>query len=173
FGALHELDAVLERTWPGHDAVRAPLRGIPELVEQDIAAPRRVSYTLAPDAAATLEAVHDRARERLETLSVDVLISADSYLDVLPGGVNKGTTLRRVLRWLGRDGADVVVAGDSLNDLDLLRAGLNGVVVGGCEPALAERTAGLDGVYHAAAPGAAGILEGLRHFGWLEAHDGE
>jgi hypothetical protein len=167
------VDAELDATWPGHDAIREPLQSLHELVEQPIDAPRRVSYTLAPGAECTIDQAMARAGGRLEGLAVDLLASADMYLDVLPRGVNKGTTLRRVLHWLGRDDTDVVVAGDSLNDLALFETGLNGVVVGDCEPALARRTAHLDGVYQAAAPGAAGILEGLHHFGWLEAHDGE
>ncbi len=94
--------------------------------------------------------------------------SAGTYVDVLPGGVNKGTTLRRVLAWLGRPEHDVVVAGDTLNDLALFETGLSGVVVGNCEAGLRERVGGRDHVYVAAGHGAAGILEGLGHFGWIE-----
>lgn len=173
FMPIPELETELQGTWPGHRAVREPLQTLPELVEQPITAPRRVSYTLAPDAACTLEQGLRWARNRLRGLDVDVLASGGEYLDILPGGVNKGTTLQRVLRWIAREGADVVVAGDSLNDLALFRTGLNGIVVGDCEPALAERTAGLEAVYQATAPGPAGIMEGLRQFGWLEASDGE
>jgi hydroxymethylpyrimidine pyrophosphatase-like HAD family hydrolase len=167
------VEEALQQCWPGHEAVRGPLQALPELVEQPINAPRRVSYTLLPDTGYTLDQALDRARERLQGVGVDVLGSAGVYLDVLPAGVNKGTTLSRVLRWLGRDAADVVVAGDSLNDLGLFQTGMNGVVVGDCEPGLADRTAMMDSVYHATAPGAAGIMEGLRHFGWLETHDAE
>lgn len=163
----------LQRAWPGHAAVRERLTSLPELVEQDINAPRRVSYTLVPDAATTIEQALEHTRLRLDGLGVDVLASAGTYIDVLPAGVNKGTTLRRVLRWLGRDDADVVVAGDSLNDLALFETGLHGILVGDSEPALAERIAHLDTVHRASSPGSAGIMEGLRHFGWLEASHGE
>ncbi|MEJ2186664.1 MAG: HAD-IIB family hydrolase [Gemmatimonadota bacterium] len=121
------VEEALQQCWPGHEAVRGPLQALPELVEQPINAPRRVSYTLLPDTGYTLDQALDRARERLQGVGVDVLGSAGVYLDVLPAGVNKGTTLSRVLRWLGRDAADVVVAGDSLNDLGLFQTGMNGV----------------------------------------------
>ena len=62
----------------------------------------------------------------------------------------------------------MVVAGDTLNDLALFETGLRGVVVGNCEAALRERVGDREHLYFAAGEGAAGILEGLRHFGWLE-----
>lgn len=91
-----------------------------------------------------------------------------------PRGVNKGTTLRRVLSWLGRPETDVVVAGDTLNDLALFETGMAGIVVGNGEPALRERVRDREHTYHARAHGAAGILEGLTHFGWIpEASHGQ
>src|SRR5690606_9361303 len=105
--------------------------------------------------------------DALPIFEVEVIGSADTYIDVLPGGVDKGTPLRRVLAWLGRSEHDVVVAGDTLNDLALFETGLRGVVVGNCEPGLLERVAGRAHVYVAAGHGAAGILEGLGHFGFI------
>src|SRR5690606_39866504 len=64
--------------------------------------------------------------DALPIFEVEVIGSADTYIDVLPGGVDKGTTLRRVLAWLGRSEHDVVVAGDTLNDLALFETGLRG-----------------------------------------------
>ncbi|HEX2207474.1 MAG TPA: HAD family hydrolase [Longimicrobium sp.] len=98
---------------------------------------------------------------------MDVVLSANVFLDVLPRGVNKGTTLRRVLRWMGGGEGACVVAGDSLNDLALFETGLRGIVVGNCEPALRARVAPMDHVYPARGEGAAGVLEGLRHHGYL------
>ena len=87
----------------------------------------------------------DGDRVEGEALEVDVLVSANIFLDVLPRGVNKGSTLRRVLHWLRVAEGDCVVAGDSLNDLDLFASGYRGIVVGNCEPALRERVAGMAG----------------------------
>lgn len=158
--------------WPGGAVVRERIAGLDVVVEQELDVPRRVSYWLA-DGAAMDEAI-GRVRERLDGLDLDVVGSAARYVDVLPGGVNKGTTLRRVLAWLGRPERDVVVAGDSLNDLALFDTGLSGVVVGNSEPDLLARVGHRAHVYVAAGHGAAGILEGLGHFGWIEeVSDGE
>lgn len=171
FEAIPALTEELERTWPGGDRVRSRLAGTPGIEEQDVRAPRRVSYWLREG---TMDEALGRMAERLDGECVDLLGSADTYIDVLPSGVNKGTTLVRVLRWLDIPVECVVVAGDTLNDLALFELGLRGIVVGNCEPALRERLAGREHLYFATGAGADGVLEGLRHFGCLEeVPDGE
>ncbi len=191
FEPVDELETELGREWPGTAAVRTRLAALQGLTEQDVQAARRVSYWIdqvrlqrgghddafaarSPDdpsfqaaAARAAAAVGAEAAARLAPLSVDVLVSANVFLDVLPRGVNKGSTLLRVLAWLGAEPATCVVAGDSLNDLALFETGLRGIVVGNCEPALAERVADSAHVYCARGAGAAGVLEGLRHHGWF------
>lgn len=187
------IESGMDSIWPGSAEVRRRLAALqPELALQDIDAPRRVSYwiesvrghhgntaadpfaarsaddpSLQDDSAEVAAAVARRAEDRLQGLAVDVLVSANVFLDVLPRGVNKGTTLRRVLDWLGADEERCVVAGDSLNDLSLFETGLAGVAVGNCEPALRARVAALPRVYQAAAEGVGGVLEGLRHHGFI------
>src|SRR3546814_16524324 len=56
----------------------------------------------------------------------------------------------------------VLVAGDTLNDLSLYDTGYKGVVVGAAEAALTRATSGRDHVYQAKSPGAGGILEDIR-----------
>lgn len=170
FESVPELEAELDAIWPGADVVRERMEGVPGLEEQAVRAPRRVSYWIREG---SMEAALERAAPALSGLEVDLVASAGVYLDVLPRGVNKGTTLRRVLRWLERGETDVVVAGDTLNDLALFETGLAGVVVGNCEAALRERVSGREHLYFAAGEGAAGILEGLRHFGWLTGGDAD
>lgn len=167
FEPIEEVEAILDESWPGGEVIRKRLAELPGIEEQEVRSPRRVSYWLRDG---NMDDVITAMGARLEDLSVDLVGSAGVYLDVLPAGVNKGTTLRRVLGWLAREEADVVVAGDSLNDLALMESGLCGIVVGNCEAGLLERTRGLEHLYHAEGTGAAGILEGLRHFGWVEIH---
>lgn len=161
---LAEIHAQIEAVWPGREAVRSRLEGLEGIEEQDVDAPRRLSFWLRdPDMGAVLS----RMAERLEHLEVDLVGSAGTYIDVLPGGVNKGSTLLRTIRWLGVSPATVVVAGDTLNDLALFETGLRGVVVANCEPALRERLDGREHLYFAEREGAAGVHEGLLHFGCL------
>lgn len=192
FGSIAAIEAEMEREWPGADVVRERLAPMTSLRPQDVEAPRRVSWWIEPvrqqrapgddpfaarapddasmqaDAARLAREVGTEAAERLAPLAVDVLVSANVFLDVLPRGVNKGSTLLRVLEWMGAGRESCVVAGDSLNDLALFTTGLRGIVVGNCEPALAERVNGMGQVYRARETGAGGVLEGLRHHRWLE-----
>lgn len=165
FAPVAEIEAHLDRAWPGRDPVLRRLEGVPGIEEQEVRPPRRVSFWLREGGMA--EAM-ERMAERLDGLAVDLVGSAGVYIDVLPGGVNKGTTLRRVLDWLERSDAEVVVAGDTLNDLALFETGLPGIVVGNCEVELRTRVGHREHLYLAEGEGAGGILEGLRHFGWLK-----
>ena len=165
FAPVDEVEAELDAVWPGAETIRQRLGGVRGLEEQSVRAPRRVSYWIREG---SMDEAIERAGAALGDLNLDLVASAGVYLDVLPPGVNKGTTLRRVLRWLERGESDVVVAGDTLNDLALFETGLCGVVVGNCEAELRARVTGREHLYFAGGEGAAGILEGLRHFGWLE-----
>jgi len=197
---VEEVESELDRLWRGAGVVRDRLESLDALSEQDVRAPRRVSYwiepvrrrgaasrdpgadpyaardpdhpTLGGDAEEVARSVGERVRERLEGLDVDVVVSANVFLDVLPRGVDKGSTLRRVLAWLGAREDACVVAGDSLNDLALFESGMRGVVVGNCEPALRRRVADIATVYQAVGEGVDGVLEGLRHHGAVAAADG-
>lgn len=177
--------------WPGVGPVQERLDRITALSAQVIDTPHRASYWIEPvrrmrgaandefaargagdaslgEAAERIAAeVGAEVEAALAGLGVDVLVSANVFLDVLPRGVNKGWTLRRVLDWLGADGGACVVAGDSLNDLALFETGHAGIAVGNCEPALRRAVETLGHVYLAEAHGAEGVLEGLRHYGRL------
>jgi predicted mannosyl-3-phosphoglycerate phosphatase (HAD superfamily) len=165
FAPVGAIEEQLDRLWPGREAVLARLEGLPGIEEQEVRPPRRVSYWLREG---EMDAAIARMAERLEGLAVELVGSAGVYIDVLPGGVNKGSTLRRVLEWLERSETEVVVAGDTLNDLALFETGMPGIVVGNCEVELRTRVGHREHLYLAEGEGAAGILEGLRHFGWLE-----
>jgi hydroxymethylpyrimidine pyrophosphatase-like HAD family hydrolase len=97
----------------------------------------------------------------VEALGFDGLLSDDKYFDVLPRGVNKGSTLLRVLRDHGIAPDSVLVAGDTLNDLSMLTLGLPSVAVGNSEKALMAVLPELPHIYRAEQHGAAGIMEAL------------
>ena len=96
------------------------------------------------------------------------LLKADRFFDVLPRGVSKGPSLRRLIAHLGTPDDRVLVAGDTLNDLSMLECGLNAVAVGGSEPALVERLRDRPAVHLADGVGAAGILVAAEHFGFRQ-----
>jgi HAD superfamily hydrolase (TIGR01484 family) len=158
----HELMA----RWPGVEAIERRLSPLAGMLEpQPLPTDRRLSYFVR-DGYGVTDALA-KAHDALADLDVEVVGSAGTYVDVLPGGVNKGSTLQRVVDWLGVDRDAVVVAGDSLNDLAMFETGFKGIVVGNAEPALRETVGGADHVYCARGEGAGGVHEGLRHFGFL------
>jgi hydroxymethylpyrimidine pyrophosphatase-like HAD family hydrolase len=164
FHPVEAIERALEVGWPGPTAIRSRLEGTPGLVEQEVPMTRRVSYHVVDG---DVEGAVARARERLADLDAEVVGSAGKYLDVLPGGVDKGRTLLRLLEWWGRPVERTVVAGDTLNDLGLFRIGARGIVVANAEPALKRELGTAPGLYLAEGEGAAGILEGLGHHGIL------
>ena len=147
--------------WAGkREPVEALLAGAPGLSSQPISADRRLAYYVDPDAFA-----HDLIPQ-VEAHGVDCLLSDNRYLDVLPAGVNKGSTLLELLGRLQVPAERVVTAGDSLNDLAMFETGLAGVMVGNAEPALLGHLPGLPRTYLARGHGCEGIAEGLVHHGF-------
>ena len=151
----------MDQRWPGEHVVAEALAGFEGLQRQEVPQERRCAYFC--------EAHHidDRVRRTVADLGCDLLFSAGKYFDVLPRGVSKGRTLKRLVDHLGVDVEDVLVAGDTLNDLSMYEQGFKGVCVGDSEEGLLLATQELARIYHAREPGAGGILEALSYFGFL------
>jgi len=148
-------DDIAARWNDAGDAVRALLADTPGLRPQPGPFARRASFYYDP---AILDpAVADKVREA----GYDCLLSADTFLDVLPRGVQKGSTLLALLDALGLPKERTLVAGDTMNDWSLFQTRLPGVVVGNAEPRLLERTRDLPWIHHSHEHGAAGILDAL------------
>lgn len=156
---MHDLEAPIAAAWGARaDLVRRALGAAPGLQEQAMPFRHRVSYHYDP-------AAYDPASTApLEAAGLDILISHGCFLDVLPAGVNKGSTLLRLIAHLGLPPEAVLVAGDTLNDLSMFRTGLHGAVVGGAEAALLDATRALPKVRQCAAPGTGGIAEAIAAF---------
>ena len=151
----------IEERWRGlAERLLPPLQGQPGLTSQPIHSERRLAYYVDP------ERFDHGLIPQLEAHGVDCLVSDNRYLDLLPAGVNKGSTLLTLLEWLEVDPGQVVTAGDTLNDLAMFETGLKGVMVANAEAALLAHLPRLPSVYLASAAGCAGIAEGLRHFGF-------
>lgn len=158
-GSISPIDAleadIAERWGDMNGAVRDALNGHPGLTLQPTPFRYRVSYDLA------LDDYDPSAQDKVTGLGLDWLISNDCYFDVLPKGVSKGPSLKRLVAHLGVAEKRVLAAGDTLNDLSMLECGVPAVAVGGSEAALLARVAALDHVYKATEIGAAGILQAV------------
>ncbi len=159
---VHLEEEISTRWGSAGDAVRARLEGHPGLALQPTDFRYRVSYDL--DSAA----FDPSACAIVEEMGHQWLISDNRFFDVLPNGVSKGPSLRRLVEYLEIEPGRVLCAGDTLNDLSMLECGLPAVAVGNSEPSLVERVAHLEHLHMAQAHGAAGILEAIRAF---EMHD--
>ena len=159
--SVYPLQSEIEATWPGEQVVAARMAEFPGLDRQTVPQQRRCSYFCEPGA------VTEEVRLAVEALGCDLLYSADMYLDCLPAGVNKGSTLRRLIEHLQIDEEEVLVAGDTLNDLSMYEQGFKGVCVGESEQALLDATGERAKVLHARLSGCGGILEAFGHFGFL------
>lgn len=151
----------IEARWRGYaDRVLQVIRGERGLSPQPVVSSRRHAFHAEPDL------LDPQLLPRLQAIGVDCVLSDGRYLDVLPAGVNKGSTLRQVIALLEMTHLPVVVAGDTLNDLAMFQQGYLGIIVGNAEEPLLERLDDLSGVYLARGHGCSGILEGLEHYGF-------
>lgn len=156
-----DLQREIAARWPGSQAVVKALEGFPGLRRQSVPQERRCSF-LAEECHVT-----PALRAAVEALGCDLLFSAGRYLDVLPRGVGKGATLLRLAQAIGMDAGQVIVAGDTLNDLSMFETGLRGIVVGRAEQQLVNELRGREQVHIAEGAGCDGIIEGLVQHGAL------
>jgi len=158
---VQPLQAEIDQRWPGEHVVAEAMRQFAELERQEVPQQRRCSYFCHSDA------VTPELTEAAEALNCEVLYSDSRYLDILPNGISKGSTLLRLADHLGLDRSQILVAGDTLNDLSMYEAGFQGVCVGQSETALLEATRHMPNVLQADDAGCGGILQAIVHFGLL------
>lgn len=161
---IQPLQSVVDARWPGETQVASAIEPF-GLERQDVPQARRCSYFCTPE-----QAANPQLRKVADELGCDLLYSAELYLDFLPKGVNKGSSLHALADWLELDHDQVLAAGDTLNDLSMLSASFHGVCVGQSEAALLEATRSHSRTLHASRPGCGGILEAFAHFGFLGEH---
>jgi sucrose-6-phosphatase len=98
-------------------------------------------------------------------LDVNVVYSSSRDLDVLPKYANKGNSLNWLLSSLEIPIDQVVVAGDTGNDISMfLLKGVKGIIVENAQPELLQATIRFE-TFVATKPYADGVLEGLQFYG--------
>ncbi len=160
------LQSQIAKKWPGREAILSKVSGIAGLQLQEVPQERRCSfYYESTEILAEVE-------EIATTLGLNILCSADTYLDFLPMDVSKGNSLKLLLEAESLSEARVLVAGDTLNDLSLMQTGYKGVVVNNAEPALKKAVASHKTIYHAEKTGPGGILEAMYFHGFNKSFGG-
>ena len=148
--------------WPGTQVVLDALESFTYLERQSVPQERRCSFLVNEGE------ISDNLRAVVDALGCELLFSAHKYLDVLPKGIGKGATLRKLCEHLELNHDMVVTAGDTLNDLSMFKEGFSSIVVGGAEPALIHAVRDCKQVYLSLAKGCAGIIEGLEYYKFLK-----
>jgi len=148
-----------------------------ELQEDEKQAEFKVSYYTEgrhEPFVATVRARLDEAGAKANVVASFDPISERGLLDVLPAGVAKDYAVRYLHDHAGVGEDHLVYAGDSGNDRAAMLCGYRVIVVGNADTALKDdlvRESAARGIteriYFAKHPYARGVLEGLRHFGFV------
>jgi sucrose-6F-phosphate phosphohydrolase len=165
---LHEFSSILSEEW-NRDRVDEIVRGFGKLEKQPehFQHDWKSSWFWHDAPAEELEQLGEALRE--EGLSVQVVYSSSRDLDVLPKPANKGNSLRWLCRKLGVKPGELLVAGDTGNDVSMFQIpGVRGIVVENAEPELLSAVLNTD-AFMAKGICAAGVLAGLQHFGVIDA----
>lgn len=168
-GSLPHLPQAYAGTFGGDydpDRIAAILETLPGLRRQ----PARYQHALksswffhdaTPESLADLE-----GRLEAEGLTVKVVYSSNRDLDILPATADKGGALGWLCRELEIVLTEVIVAGDTGNDRGMFDLPeVRGIIPANGLAELKMRYSAEERVYHAHAPEAYGVIEGLTHFG--------
>lgn len=105
-------------------------------------------------------------------IKANVIFSHGQYLDILPYRASKGKAIRYLsYRW-NIPYENILVAGDSGNDSEMLKGELLGVIVANYSKEL-EELKGQKRVYFAGEKYAGGIIDGIKHYNFLTARKEE
>lgn len=162
----HEWNRHIDFRWD-REAIYKTLNQLPGLSLQPDSEQRmhKVSYYADADLMPGVPEI--RRALRRNDVHANVIFSHQAYIDILPIRASKGQAVRYVADRWGVSMDHVLVAGDSGNDEEMLLGQSLGVVVGNHSPEL-ETLKGRKLVYFAHASHAAGILEGIVHYQFLE-----
>ncbi len=149
------------------DQVRTLLDGLPGFYLQDDLEQSefKISYEIDTKRVPSLAQVRRILREA--GLRANVIFSLGMFLDVVPVRAGSGMSVRHLLYKWGFAPENVLVAGDSGNDEEMLKGRTLGVVVGNYSPEL-EKLRKWPRIYFAQATHARGILEGIEHYQFLD-----
>ena len=155
---------IISQDWDRERIVQL-LIDINELVQQDEEwqTKFKLSYFLRKNQDGVLQEVNQRLQRT--QIKARVIYSGNQFLDLLPLLSGKAEAVKYVADTFKVRTENVVVCGDSGNDLDMFKAGFRGIIVGNAYAELGN----FDGenAYHAIREYSAGILEGLYHFNFI------
>jgi len=144
--------------------VRQVLADVPGLTPQDKReqTPSKVSYAIDPAVAPSQEEIYTLLRQH--KIRANAILSFGQYLDVLPSRASKGQALRFVAQRLDIALDNILVAGGSGADEDMMRGNTLAVVARNRRHEELSLLPEVDRIYFAEGEYAAGLLEAIDHY---------
>ncbi|MGJ8652534.1 MAG: HAD-IIB family hydrolase [Opitutaceae bacterium] len=164
----------LDKSWQKHidfrwepDRIREVLLGIEGLhLQEDCEQSRyKISFGIDPEVAPKVSVIKRIMREN--GLRAKVVYSLGMFLDVIPFRAGSGISIRHMAFKWGFPLENILVAGDSGNDEEMLAGNTLGVVVGNYSPEL-KKLKKYPRVYFSDADHAAGIMDGIEYYQFLD-----
>lgn len=148
-------------------SVRRALQELPGLIPQikNEQSRFKISYHYDPSLAPPVEEIN--ALMRSKELTVNVIHAFGQYLDILPVRASKGQALRYVAQRWDIPLENILVAGGSGADEDMMRGNTLAVVVANRHHEELAQLEDLEQIYFAQQDHALGILEAVEHYSFL------
>lgn len=149
----------MQKDWQA-DKIVEIAANFPMLSRQELPDDRRISFTVEE----SLEAVNEFKKALVDaSIAHTFIFSSNRDIDVLPLGAGKGNALEYALDRYAMKGVQLLIAGDSGNDRDMLSLGHPSVIVGNAQPELLEMEP-CETLFRANKNCAGGIHEAWLHF---------
>jgi sucrose-phosphate synthase len=132
-----------------------------QLQEAEAQSVDKISYYLLQSTPQAMQNIKSLLRQN--ELLGRVVVSQGRHVDILPVRASKGHALRYVSWRFGIEMSQFLTAGDSGNDIDMLRGVTRGIVVANCSAEVRSLRRSTD-VYFSQFAHAAGVLDGLKHY---------
>ena len=120
----------------------------------------KISYLIEDEPELLAQVYHNLQKEKLRC---EVIFSHGQFLDILPYRASKGRAIRYIRYKWNIDHENIMVAGDSGNDEDMLRGRTCGLVVSNHSSEL-EHLKGARRIFFSKHDHAGGIIDGLTHY---------
>ena len=127
----------------------------------------KVSYFYDSEIAPTIEDIVSLLRQK--DISANVMLSFGQFLDIVPSRASKGQALRYVSQRLDIPLEQILVAGGSGTDEDMMRGNTLAVVVGNRHHEELSQLVDQERIYFAGQNYAFGILEAIEHYDFFDA----
>lgn len=156
----------INRQWNRADLVQI-LEGLPGLEMQPKSCQSRfkLSYYIDPSVAPNVQEINRLLLQQEQT--VNVIFSHGQFLDIVPHRASKGYALRWAAEQLDIPLGNVLVAGGSGADEDMMRGNMRAVVVGNRHDEELSELIDVERIYFAENSYAAGIIEATEHYNFF------